>query len=95
MAEKKIVTLVDASVYAESVCDHASWAAQRLEAPVELLHVIGRRQTGRQDVSGALALGARTRMLEELTKLEGEKKISNTAQKQMDKWMALAKSGAK
>ena len=44
MAEQKIVTLVDASVYAESVCDHASWAAQRLEAPVELLHVIGRRQ---------------------------------------------------
>ena len=72
MAEQKIVTLVDASVYAESVCDHASWAAQRLEAPVELLHVIGRRQTGRQDVSGALALGARTRMLEELTKLEGD-----------------------
>ena len=72
MAEAKIVTLVDASVYAESVCDYAAWAAERTQAPIELLHVIGRRQTGRLDVSGALSLGARTRMLEELTKLEGD-----------------------
>ena len=72
MAEAKIVTLVDASVYAESVCDYAAWATERTQAPIELLHVIGRRQTGRLDVSGALSLGARTRMLEELTKLEGD-----------------------
>ena len=31
----------------------------------------------------------------QLTKLDGEKKISSAAQKQLDKWMALAKKGAK
>ncbi|MGB1157008.1 MAG: universal stress protein [Alphaproteobacteria bacterium] len=72
MSTGKLVTLIDGSVYAESVCDHAIWTAERSGSAVELLHVIGRRQAGRQDVSGTIALGARTSMLEELTKLEGE-----------------------
>lgn len=72
MATQKLITLIDGSVYAESVCDHASWMAQRNGAGIELLHVIGRRQAARQDVSGTLALGARSSMLEELTRLEGE-----------------------
>ena len=72
MANPKLITLIDGSVYAESVCDHASWIAQRNGADVALLHVIGRRQATRQDVSGTLALGARSSMLEELTRLEGD-----------------------
>ncbi len=72
MANPKLITLIDGSVYAESVCDHASWIAQRNGAEVALLHVIGRRQAARQDVSGTLALGARSSMLEELTRLEGD-----------------------
>ena len=59
-------------MYAESVCDHASWIAQASGANIELLHVIGRRQAARQDVSGTIALGARTSMLEELTRVEGD-----------------------
>ena len=72
MAKPKLITLIDGSVYAESVCDHASWIAQRNQADIALLHVIGRRQAARQDVSGTLALGARSSMLEELTRLEGD-----------------------
>lgn len=72
MANPKLITLIDGSVYAESVCDHAAWIAQRSQADVTLLHVIGRRQASRQDVSGTLALGARSSMLEELTRLEGD-----------------------
>lgn len=30
-------------------------------------------------------------MIKQLTKLEGEKKINNAAQKQLDTWMAIAK----
>ena len=72
MSDQKIITLIDGSVYAESVCDHASWIAQASGASIELLHVIGRRQAARQDVSGTIALGARTSMLEELTRVEGD-----------------------
>ena len=72
MSDQKLITLIDGSVYAESVCDHASWIAQASGANIELLHVIGRRQAARQDVSGTIALGARTSMLEELTRVEGD-----------------------
>ena len=37
-----IIALVDGSVYTRSVCDHAAWAAGRLGAGVELLHVLAR-----------------------------------------------------
>ncbi len=33
----------------------------------------------------------RGKLIKKLAKLEGEKKISNAAQKQLDSWMALAK----
>ncbi|MDA9175722.1 universal stress protein [Alphaproteobacteria bacterium] len=72
MSDQKLVTLIDGSVYAESVCDHASWIAEASGAGIELLHVIGRRQAARQDVSGTIALGARSSMLEELTRVEGD-----------------------
>lgn len=68
----KLIALVDGSVYARSVCDHAAWIAGRSGAAVELLHVIGRRETGSPpaDLSGNLRLGARTALLEELSALD-------------------------
>ncbi len=72
--QEKIIALIDASIYARSVCDHAVWLAQRLDAPVELMHVLGRReatQTG--DLSGAIRLGARSRLLEQLSALDEER----------------------
>ena len=41
----KLVALVDGSVYSQSVCDHAAWIARRTGHAVDLLHVLGRRQT--------------------------------------------------
>lgn len=75
----KIIGLVDASLYAASVCEHAAWISERTGAPVELLHVMGRRQgTDRQDLSGTIRLGARTRLLEELATLDAQRaRISN------------------
>lgn len=40
----KIIALVDGSIYSESVCHHVAWIAQRTAAPVELIHVLGRRE---------------------------------------------------
>ena len=40
--EKKVLACVDKSDYAAHVADYAAWAAARLSAPIELLHVIDR-----------------------------------------------------
>jgi nucleotide-binding universal stress UspA family protein len=71
----KLIALVDGSVYSQSVCDHAAWIAQRTGAAVELLHVLGRRETGSApaDLSGNITLGARSALLEELTNLDEQR----------------------
>lgn len=69
----KILALVDGSIYSESVCHHAAWAASRLPAGVDLLHVLGRREAPTGDLSGALRLGARTALLEELAELDARR----------------------
>ena len=68
----KILACIDASAYAASVCDLAAWASKRLDLPVELLHVVQRRDAvaQRHDLSGAIGLGAKSELLEELTRLE-------------------------
>ena len=71
---QKIVALVDGSTYSASVCEHAAWVSGRTGAPVELIHVLGRRETPeKQDLSGAIALGARTALLEELAGLDAQR----------------------
>ncbi|NYS24555.1 universal stress protein [Rhodobacteraceae bacterium 2376] len=70
----KIIALVDGSIYAQSVCDHAAWAAQQTGWAVELLHILGRRDgAGTADYSGSIALGARTALLEELAELDAQR----------------------
>ncbi|QBX34933.1 universal stress protein [Paracoccus liaowanqingii] len=63
----RILALVDGSAYSESVCHHTAWIAARLRASVDVMHVLGRREIGStQNLSGALTLGARSALLEEL-----------------------------
>jgi len=70
----KIIALVDGSIYSESVCHHAAWIAERTAAPVELIHVLGRREVpGKTDLAGAIRLGARTKLMEELAELDAER----------------------
>lgn len=71
---QKIIALVDGSVYAASVCDHAAWIAQRTQAPVEMIHVLGRRDVPEtKDHSGTIKLGARSALLEELAALDAQR----------------------
>jgi len=71
---QKIVALVDGSIYSASVCEHAAWIASRTGAPVELIHVLGRREASdSHDHSGAIALGARTALMEELAALDAQR----------------------
>jgi len=67
-----ILACIDASAYANSVCDLAAWASRRLDLPVELLHVVQRRDAvaARKDLSGAIGLGVKTDLMAELVRLE-------------------------
>ncbi|MCJ7420716.1 universal stress protein [Sphingomicrobium astaxanthinifaciens] len=68
----KLLACLDASLYANSVTDHAGWIAKALGGSIELLHVIQRRDvvTKRHDLSGALGLGARSALMKELVSIE-------------------------
>lgn len=73
MAEK-IMACVDGSIYTDSVCAHAAWAVQRLDAPIQLLHqqATGTESVTTSDYSGAIGLGVKSALLEKLTRLDEE-----------------------
>ena len=65
----KVLACVDQSRFADHVADYAAWAAQRLDAPLEFLHVIERhpeRSSG-QDHSGAIGIDAQENLLDRLS----------------------------
>lgn len=71
----KILALIDGSAYAQSVCDIAAWAATRTSAAVEILHVLGRRESASAptDLSGNLDADERDELLRELASLDEQK----------------------
>jgi len=74
MSTGTLIALVDGSKYSESVCHYAAWIAKRTDAKVKIYHVLGRREgTDRQDLSGAIELGARSHLLEELSELDAKR----------------------
>ncbi|NTF10731.1 universal stress protein [Agrobacterium rubi] len=71
----KIIAFIDGSQYAKNICDHIVWINQRAPVSVDLIHVIGRRDTSSApfNLSGNIGLGARTALLEELADLDARK----------------------
>lgn len=71
----RLIAFIDASVYADSVCDHAAWVARRMSADVEIMHVLGRREmsASQSNLSGALDVNARDNLLAELSALDEQK----------------------
>ena len=68
---KILMVLVDGSAYSASVCRYAAWIAARTGAQVKLYHLLDpRRASDKLDLSGAIALGARSELLEELSSLD-------------------------
>ncbi|WP_027351753.1 universal stress protein [Halotalea alkalilenta] len=66
--QKKVLACVDRSRFADYVADHAAWAARRMDAPLEFLHVIDRHseQSSAQDHSGAIGIDAQQDLLARL-----------------------------
>lgn len=65
----RVLACVDQSQYANYVTDYAAWAAQRLSAPLELLHVLDRAAStvASADHSGAIGIDAQEHLLNELS----------------------------
>lgn len=67
--DNKVLACVDLSPYAEHVADYAAWAAARMSAPLECLHIIDRHPAlkGGQDHSGTIGANAQETLLKNLS----------------------------
>lgn len=70
-----ILACVDGSTYTDSVFAHAAWASRRLDAPVRALHVQppSSDHAAPTDLSGAIGLGARSTLLDNLSRMDEER----------------------
>jgi len=75
MTKPRLIAFIDASIYADSVCDHTNWVASRMSADVEVLHVLGRREmsASQSNLSGALDVDAKDQLMAELATLDEQK----------------------
>lgn len=72
----KLLICIDGSSYADNICNNAAWVAKKLNAEVTLLHVLRRHsdyQASLSDHTGSIGLGARSELLEELTKVDEQR----------------------
>lgn len=63
----KVLACVDRSHFADHVADYAAWAAERLAAPLELLHILDRPAQTTSDRSGAIGISAQENLLNQLS----------------------------
>lgn len=71
----RIIALIDGSQYAHSVCGYAAWISTRIGAGVDLLHILGRRESdsASASLSGSIGLGARSALLAELSEMDARR----------------------
>jgi hypothetical protein len=71
----KVYACVDGQSNTAAVIDWAVWSAQRLDVPLELLHVLERHpeRAAVADYSGAIGPGAQDSLLHELTEADEQR----------------------
>jgi nucleotide-binding universal stress UspA family protein len=71
----KVLACIDDSCYAEAVCDFATWSAQRMQAPLSLIHVLDRDEAAGhpQNLSGRLSMDAQENLLHQLAELDAQR----------------------
>lgn len=82
----KVLACIDHSGFASPVCDYATWAAIRLSAPLEFIHVLDRHPETAQrlDFSGSIGLGAQEDLLADLARLDETRgKLAQEAGRQL------------
>ncbi len=71
MTKHQITACIDGSAISRTLCDTAAWASAVLQAPLTFLHVLEKSRTpAKEDLSGAIGLGSRELLLDELTALD-------------------------
>ncbi|TVR64354.1 MAG: universal stress protein [Gemmatimonadales bacterium] len=71
--EGAVLACIDDSPYVGAICDFAAWSAERMTAPLTFLHVLDATSgnvPGSRNLTGAIGLGAREELLEELAELD-------------------------
>jgi nucleotide-binding universal stress UspA family protein len=73
--ENKVLACVDRSHFADTIADAAAWAARRMNAPLEFLHILDRHPEigSGEDHSGAIGFDAQEHLLKELSDKDAEK----------------------
>ena len=82
----KVYACIDGLVSTAAVIDCAAWSAQRLNAPLEFLHVLEHQpdRAALSDYSGAIGLGAQDALLLELSALDARRsKLAQDAARQL------------
>lgn len=93
MMSSRVLACVDASPYAQAVCDYAVWAAKKLDVAMSLVHVLDKAQhTHTPDLSGSIGLGSQELLLQQLAELD--EKHSKLAQQRGRAILAAAKERA-
>ncbi len=71
----RVMAAIDASAYADSIVAHAAWAAGRLAAPLEFVHVLDRQEepSPTVDFSGNLAVDTQDRLLHDLALADAQR----------------------
>ncbi len=71
----KVLACVDGSSLTADVCDYAAWIAQRVAAPLKLLHMIDHHHetAAVSDLSGAIGLDSQEHLLAALTSIEQQR----------------------
>lgn len=74
----KILACIDRRGNTDAVIDWAAWAALRLAAPVEFLHVLERHpeQAASADLSGTIGLGAKEALLRQLSDEDARRSLA-------------------
>lgn len=77
-AQQHILACIDGSPVTESVCDYATWYANRLSLPVGLLNVIEIPASTRYSLAGSIGMNSRQGLSDRLSLIDAERsKIAN------------------
>lgn len=82
----RIYACIDGQSNSLSVIDWSAWAAQRMNLPLEFLHVLERHpeRATTTDFSGAIGLGAQEAILQDLSECDAQQsKIAVEAGRQL------------
>lgn len=73
--DNTVLACVDGAKLTEAVCDYAAWIAQRVEAPLSLMHTIDHHPetANMMDLSGNMGVDSRDQLLEDITRLDEQR----------------------